>query len=581
MPKPMRLHNREDEGGARRLDSQPTNPAPTVMADGIGSVNTSQYTVTEADSKIEGSDKPPYRVPPMTEIANTQPNGFNVVSTFSGCGGSSLGYKMAGFNVLWASEFVPSAQETYRANFPNTILDTRDIRTVGPEDILYATGLRRGDLDLLDGSPPCASFSTAGKRDKHWGQVKNYSDVRQRTDDLFFEFTRILRGLMPKVFVAENVSGLVKGVAKGYFLEILADLKAAGYRVTCKVLDAQWLGVPQCRQRCIFVGVRNDLVGKDGLSLMPAHPKPLPYRYSVREAIPWIAGVKHDSMGLEGSREYDVDKEPLGTVRCPGGGANTRYEVTAHQGVPSGGDYNKQTRKARSVDEPLPTVVATPQGRMTPEIVLQEKMHGDVRSNSSDDPCTSIRAMKAGGIKVVAHGGNAGFSKEAPRSLDEPTPTIGTTPNSGNGNDSPGTLYIEAESDISGYAIGNEWDAMNVPGGGSGTEQSDKYFQLVKAAPGQPSPTITGEGGNPSIASVVHPTQRRKFSIAELKRICAFPDDFILTGSYAQQWERLGRAVPPVMMRAIAATIRDEVLGKIGSSNFVPAAEPDVFSDES
>ena len=75
-----------------------------------------------------------------------------------------------------------------------------------------------------------------------------------------------------------------------------------------------------------------------------------------------------------------------------------------------------------------------------------------------------------------------------------------------------------------------------------------------------PAPTITAEGGNASLASVTHPTERRKFSIAELKRICAFPDDFILTGSYAQQWERLGRAVPPLMMKAIAETIRDETL---------------------
>ncbi|MCZ7641411.1 MAG: DNA cytosine methyltransferase [Verrucomicrobia bacterium] len=78
------------------------------------------------------------------------------------------------------------------------------------------------------GSPPCASFSTAGKREKHWGKAKPYSDTVQRTDDLFFEYIRLIEGLKPRVFVAENVSGLVKGVAKGYFLEILARLKACG-----------------------------------------------------------------------------------------------------------------------------------------------------------------------------------------------------------------------------------------------------------------------------------------------------------------------------------------------------------------
>ncbi|WP_367198882.1 DNA cytosine methyltransferase [Amorphus sp. 3PC139-8] len=74
---------------------------------------------------------------------------------------------------------------------------------------------------------------------------------------------------------------------------------------------------------------------------------------------------------------------------------------------------------------------------------------------------------------------------------------------------------------------------------------------------------MTAHGGNGSIAGVTHPTEKRKFSIAELRRICAFPDDFKLTDSYAQQWERLGRSVPPVMMGHIAATIRDEIFARI------------------
>ncbi len=85
--------------------------------------------------------------------------------------------------------------------------------------------------------------------------------------------------------------------------------------------------------------------------------------------------------------------------------------------------------------------------------------------------------------------------------------------------------------------------------------QSEKYFQLVRPALDQPCPTITATTGNTSAAGVTHPTERRKFSIAELKRLCSFPDDFVLTGSYSQQWERLGRAVPPVMMFHIAKTL--------------------------
>lgn len=376
-------------------------------------------------------DKPPYRVPLMTEIAALPWNGYNAISTFSGCGGSSLGYKMAGYRVLYANEFIPAAQETYLANHKGTILDTRDIRKVQPQDILDAIGKEPGELDLMDGSPPCASFSTAGKREAGWGKVKKYSDTKQRTDDLFFEFTRLLTGIQPKVFVAENVAGLIKGTAKGYFLEILAALKACGYRVKCKVLDAQWLGVPQTRTRTIFVGVRNDL------AVEPYHPAPLAYRYTVRDALPWIVKAVQDPKG---------------------------------------------------------------------QFAIQE---------ASDKPVFYIEAGSASHV------------------------------------------YVEAESDISRYCTGREWDKL-APG-----EQSDRYFNLVKAHPDKPVPTICSSHGSGGIASVTHPIEKRKFAIAELKRLCGFPDDFILTGSYAQQWERLGRAVPPVMMSHVAATVRDKILARL------------------
>lgn len=376
--------------------------------------------------------KPAYKVPTMEEIRALPWNGFTCASTFSGCGGSSTGYRMAGFKMVWASEFIDAARESYKANAaPYTVVDGRDIRQVKAEDILSATGLKAGELDLFDGSPPCSAFSTAGKREAGWGTVKKYSDKAQRVDDLFFEYTRLIRGLRPKVFVAENVSGLVKGTAKGYFLQILAELKACGYRVSCKVLDAQWLGVPQARQRTIFVGIRDDL-GFD-----PVHPKPLPYRYSVRDALPWIKDMSSNS---------------------------------SHVQTWVGSDRS------------APTVTAT-------------------------------------------------------------IPTK--------------SLQVEAEIDISRYAIGNEWDKLK-PG-----EGSEKYLNLKRTRLDGPFHCISATGGGSGVAGVTYPTEKRKFTIAELKRICGFPDDFILTGNYAQQWERLGRAVPPVMMRHIAATVRDEILAKI------------------
>ncbi len=429
--------------------------------------------------------KPPYAVPSMAAIREIPWNGFNAISTFSGCGGSSLGYRLAGFRVLWASEFIDAARDSYRANKADyTILDGRDIREVTAEDILTAIKMQPGELDLFDGSPPCASFSTAGKREAGWGKVKKYSDKSQRTDDLFFEYTRLLQGLQPKVFVAENVSGLVKGTAKGYFLEILRALKACGYRVSCRVLDAQWLGVPQSRQRTIFIGVRADL------GLDPVHPKPLPYRYSVREALPWITKAIHDTGGQ--FSVGDVTHRPACTVDT-----NPRFFVD-----------------------------------------------GEIRKREL----------------LVAVGANGGFGDEKWQSPDLPARTIGAGPNTGNGLAGGGDImvkHIEPETDISRYAIGKEWDKIGKPGG-----QSDKFFQLTRPDLDGPRGCITASGGNTSTASVAHPTEKRKFTIAELRRICAFPDDFILTGTYAQQWERLGRAVPPVMMAHIAATVRDEILKK-------------------
>jgi DNA (cytosine-5)-methyltransferase 1 len=93
-------------------------------------------------------------------------NGLKAVGSFSGCGGSSCGMKMAGWEVLAAIEFIPAAAETYRANFPETHVFEEDIRKITAEMILKQIGMRRGELDCFEGSPPCASFSAAGAGEK-------------------------------------------------------------------------------------------------------------------------------------------------------------------------------------------------------------------------------------------------------------------------------------------------------------------------------------------------------------------------------------------------------------------------------
>ena len=329
----------------------------------------------------------------MAEIARIEPSGLKCISTFSGGGGSTLGYRMAGINVVWASEFVDAARAVYEVNNPATFVDHRDIREVAAKDVLQKIGMEVGELDILDGSPPCCSFSMVGKRDKGWGEVNFYSgNQHQRTDDLFFEYIRLVRNIQPRSFVAENVKGMIIGKAKGYFRQVFKGLESCGYNVKAKVLDAQWLGVPQHRERVIFIGIRKDL------GIMPQFPEPLPYTYSIRNAL------------------------------------------------------------------------------------------------------------------------------------------VGVDP------------YREPETDMSNIQVGKELAKLNYG------EQSEKYFSLIRSHPQKPCPTITV--GATSSTGALPPDGCRLWSIAELKRLFSFPDDYKLVGGFRQKGERLARSVPPVMMSHIANSLK-------------------------
>lgn len=178
-----------------------------------------------------------------------------VLSTFAGCGGSSLGYSMASYRELLAVEWDQNAVDTFRLNFPDVPVWHGDIAKLSVDECLERAGVQPGELDVLDGSPPCQGFSTAGKREM--------SDPRNQ---LFREYVRLLRGLRPRVFVMENVSGMVKGKMKLIFADILRELKASGYRVSARLMNAMYFNVPQSRERMIFIGVREDL------GIVPSHP---------------------------------------------------------------------------------------------------------------------------------------------------------------------------------------------------------------------------------------------------------------------------------------------------------------------
>ncbi len=331
--------------------------------------------------------------------------GYRAVSTFSGCGGSSLGLTQAGFDVIWANEFVPIAADTYDANSRISV-NRIDIRQVSGDLIRDEAGLV-GDLDLFEGSPPCSAFSTSGIREKGWGSQRAYSGTIQRVDDLFGEYVRLVSELRPRAFIAENVMGLSRGVAKGYLIEIVRGLQAAGYRVEVWHVNAARLGVPQTRNRLIIVGVRADMTG------FPERPLPLP-EVSLRKALGSLDGL------------------------------------------------------------------------------------------------------------------------------------YGWEPRTSAGDDMPSEF---AQPLIGRFAVGR-CSARLAPG-----TADVRRFNLCRSAWNRPAPCVTATAGNIGAAGLVHPDGDRKFSVMEMKRICGFPDDFRLEGTYQKRVERLGRAVPPPVYRHIGRRI--------------------------
>ena len=372
----------------------------------------------------------PYTLQDVYDAASQKK--FNVISTFAGGGGSSTGYRLAGGDILAINEFVEEARNTYRDNYPTTPIVPDDIKELTGQNFLDLTGLKKGELDILDGSPPCSAFSVAGKlshssEGKHsdgWGQTKTYSDgkVVENIEDLFFEFLRVANDIQPKVIIAENVKGLTVGEAKEYYNRILNEFENIGYEVVSEVMDARYYGVSQTRTRVIFLAVRNDVAEEVALNFLTmSHLFPDPSR----EVIP----LKDALVDLE----YDSDEVKELTEK---------FERTA---------YWKQTGSQ------MPTY---------PDKVL------------------------------------------------------------------------------------------------SGMDYHPKghHFNLKRVSLEVPAPTLTAMGNGNTTAGAFHWAEPRKLTLGELKRIMSLPDDFKLTGKWNQKAERIGRMVPPLMMKSVAESVYENVL---------------------
>ena len=376
-------------------------------------------------------------------------NKFTVISTFAGGGGSSTAYRLAGGKVLCINEFVEEAQRTYAENYPETPILPGDIKSLNGKDFLDAAGLQVGEVDILDGSPPCSAFSVAGKLShntneeikidlfgnetthkvsgKHsdgWGQSKNYSDgmMVENIEDLFFEFLRVADEIKPKIIIAENVKGLTVGEAKQYFNKIQNTFEDIGYDVCAKVLDSRYFGVSQTRTRVIFIGIRRDIAEQVGLNFMTIGN-------IFPDENPNVIPLKDVLIGLE----YDAEEVKYLT---------DKFIKTA---------YWKDTGSNMEIDPP----------------------------------------------KVLT---------------------------------------------------------------GMDYHPKGHHFNLKRVSQYAPAPTLTAMGSCDTTAGAFHWSEPRKLTLGELKRIMTLPDDFKLTGKWNQKAERIGRMVPPFMMKAVAESVYEKVL---------------------
>lgn len=196
----------------------------------------------------------------MAEDYPKEKNGLKVFSCFACGGGSTMGYKLAGCDVIGCCEIDPKMNNVYVQNHHpkyNFLMDIRKFNETPNEELPQELF----NLDILDGSPPCTTFSMAGEREDSWGKKKKFREgqAEQTLDDLSFVFIDTVAKLRPKVVIMENVEGLIKGEAWSYVQKIYKQLNDIGYKVKHWLLKGENMGVPQTRHRVFFIALRDDV----------------------------------------------------------------------------------------------------------------------------------------------------------------------------------------------------------------------------------------------------------------------------------------------------------------------------------
>lgn len=302
------------------------------------------------DDEYMTDDRFAYRLEKFVDVQNTSPRKqYSVLETFAGAGGLALGLEMAGFDNAGAVEIDRDACATLRINRPEWNVIEGDINELTHQNIKKNPSFTDWkDLDLLSGGYPCQSFSFAGKR-------HGFEDTR---GTLFYSYAQLLKELQPKVFLAENVKGLVNHDHGNTLSTMIKVFEEAGYQVNWNVLNAWDYGVAQKRQRIIIVGIRQDLVDKQCYS----YKFPLPHEYKpvlrdALKAVPKSEGVVYSNKKFE-----VLDQVP------PGGCWVDLPEKIAKEYL--GGSWNSGGGKrgmARrlSWDEPSLTLTTSPNQKQT------------------------------------------------------------------------------------------------------------------------------------------------------------------------------------------------------------------------
>lgn len=288
---------------------------------------------------------------------------YKSIELFAGAGGLSLGLEQAGFEHIGLVEFDKSAAETLTHNRPTWNVLCEDVEVVAARDLEKEFGIKKGELDLLSGGAPCQSFSYAGKR-------LGLDDVR---GTMFYHYATFLHKLQPKMFLFENVRGLLTH-DKGRTYETIRNIfNDEGYTIQFQVLNAWDYGVPQKRERLITIGIRNDLIGK------------CEYKYPEKhEYKPLLKDIELEVNPAECSR-YSESKEKIFSLVPPGGYWRDIDPEIAKDYMKTcwymGGGRTGILRRL-SLDEPSLTVLTTPQMKQTDRCHPIEVRPFSVRENA-------------------------------------------------------------------------------------------------------------------------------------------------------------------------------------------------------